>query len=741
MADDDDAGRRVRQRRGAPERASRSVDTSAAHATPLLVCVLAGNPATSAAILACLNSVEASRLRRLHPAVEDVVAGVPWADMGTPVADVVRWRAAFPAACGARMTQLPVGGSLAAAAAAALAGVVSLDLHECTNVTDATLSHLPTSLRALNVSQCTSLTPAASFAHLSGLTSLTCARTRVAEAGVGSLPPSLLELTLDRCVHPPTADFRHLAALRVLSVTWVDLTAAAVASLPPSLQVLDLSNERSWPTDASLAHLPLLRVLRAAGSALGDVALASLPAGVVELDVAHCGALSPAAPFAHLPALHTLVAGSCSLGDASLASLPPSLGLLDISNCHNLTPAAALPHLPALRLLDVSLTDIGDAAVASMPAGLTELRMVSCDHVTADATLDHLRALHTLQCCGTSLAPAGLAACRDRGCAMPTVRVLCGHQGIVSSLALLPDGRLASGDATGEVRLWNVAADTREGEETTAVFRADGEDVYAMAALPDGRRLAISTDRRRSLGGRIEVWTVDQHVPPVRQAAFDTDRMVWALVAQQHGSCVAAGCNDGVLRFVDVNAGTVMAVLLGHTGGVTALAALPGRDGLLASASWDGTVRVWDTVAQVRLATLIGHTEGVTALAVLPDGTLASASTDNTVRLWDVGSRACIRVLPWDASAVALIAALPDGRLAAVKNDLWSAAVWLWDVRPGAAAARIPNVGVAVPGAVLNRRCGRIATLLPLPDGRLATAHAGGRVRLLTLPPAPPLPP
>jgi len=67
----------------------------------LLVRVLAGNPVTGAGILACLNAVDASRLRRLHPAVAGTVARVPWCDMGTPVVDLVRRRAALPAAEGA----------------------------------------------------------------------------------------------------------------------------------------------------------------------------------------------------------------------------------------------------------------------------------------------------------------------------------------------------------------------------------------------------------------------------------------------------------------------------------------------------------------------------------------------------------------------------------------------------------------------------------------------------------------
>ena len=147
--------------------------------------------------------------------------------------------------------------------------------------------------------------------------------------------------------------------------------------------------------------------------------------------------------------------------------------------------------------------------MASLPASLTELRLVGCRGVTAGASLGHLHALRVLHCIGTELAPAALAVCHARGCAVPAARVFRGggRVSFVAALALLGDGRLASGDSDGEVRLWDVAA----GGEATAVVRA-GNAVHRLAALRDGR-LAIGTvprDRRRS--GYIEVW--DEVCPP-----------------------------------------------------------------------------------------------------------------------------------------------------------------------------------------------------------------------------------
>jgi len=78
------------------------------YSVPLLVQVVGGNAVTTEAVLLCLNTRDATILRRAHPVLLRIVAGVPWCDTTTAVHDVRRWRAAPPAAGGARgTTQLP----------------------------------------------------------------------------------------------------------------------------------------------------------------------------------------------------------------------------------------------------------------------------------------------------------------------------------------------------------------------------------------------------------------------------------------------------------------------------------------------------------------------------------------------------------------------------------------------------------------------------------------------------------
>ena len=637
---------------------------------PLLVCVLAGNPVTTAAVFDCLNTADARHLRRLHPTVASVVEAVPWNDVHTPVVDVVRWRTALPAAAGARLAWSAAHDVLTSEpAVAALSGITHLDMRKCACVTDELLLRLPTSLRTLSVDYCSKLTGDASFAHLTALTTLICSRTRVvSERGDG---------------------------------------------LPPSLQQLDVRHAR---VRASLAHLRLLRVLHVDRSELGAATLASLPPCLEELHAARCGVLTRDASFAHLTALRKLDVAHSAIGDGALATMPPSLEHLYARDCKSLTPAAALPPLPVLRLLDVSVTAIGNTLMASLPPSLAELQLACCSNVTAGATLDHVPALRVLHCIDAQLTPCVLAACRASGCAIPAARQLHGHTNIVSSLAALGDGRLASGDSKGEVRLWDVTAESK----ATAVMRARNR-VLGLAALPDGCRLAIATYVWGERESYIEVWNADGGLP-TRHATITICCHVLAMAVLADGR-LAAGCRDGTVRVVDVDAGVVVTTLAGHMCSVSALAVLP--NGALASASFDTMLRVWDVGAGACVGTLAVYASWETHLAVLADGRLAINASDGTVQLWDVSGRACVGVLTGHISGVTALAALPDGRLATGSGD---GTIQVWDTRPTAAAGdnRAEVVGVL---------SYRVCKLLALPNGRLACIMGTTTVYLLEVPP------
>jgi len=644
-------------------------------------------------------------LRRLHPAIAAAVATVPWADTTTTVRDIVRWRAALPAAVGCKAPDNWRHGA----------------------IYDAHIAHLPSTLRVLDVSYCQRLTNDVNFTHLSVLESLDCTGTFVEIVCAARMPPSLRELRMKYCKLRTAADFSHLRALRVLDCSGMGihntLGAATITSLPPSLEVLDIGHMGTWPAGGSLAHLPHLRVLGVAGTCIDAAALATFPPLIHSLDLADCE-LPDTASFERFHGLRTLTASSSNIGDAVLTTLPPSLVSLDLQYAGvkngRLTPAAVFPHLPALRMLNVNHTAIGDAAVASMPPSLEELRMVDCANVTRSANLGHLTALQVLHSSGTDISPAAIASCRACGCAAPADGVVVNASGVggAASVVLLPDGRLVSCTRSGRVALWAAV----HGGARLAGTQIEGRmDSCHLAILPDGHRVAIAVRDSILASNRIVVWDTRGVLQAARGAIDFRDELATSALTALPNGHLAVGCApNGALRIVDVDAGAVRATMTGHSNTVAALAAL--SRGRLASGSHDKTVRVWDVDARVCVATLAGHSGGVLSLVALPDGRLASGSSDGTVRLWDVGRRTCVGVL--QGLTRALLIVLPGSdRLASVSCD---DVLQVWDLDTHDATGGAPRLSVELAGAGAE-------ALVALPDGRLATGGGQG-VRLWRVP-------
>ena len=109
--------------------------------------------------------------------------------------------------------------------------------------------------------------------------------------------------------------------------------------------------------------------------------------------------------------------------------------------------------------------------------------------------------------------------------------------GGVSSLAVLRDGRLASGSDDQTIKLWDPASGA-----CSATLEGHAGEVWALAVLPDGR--------------------------------------------------LASGAGDRTIKLWDPASGACNASLEGHAYGVSALAVLP--DGRLAFRADDHTIRMWD---------------------------------------------------------------------------------------------------------------------------------------------------
>jgi WD40 repeat protein len=225
------------------------------------------------------------------------------------------------------------------------------------------------------------------------------------------------------------------------------------------------------------------------------------------------------------------------------------------------------------------------------------------------------------------------------------------------SLTVLPDGRLVSSELT--IRLWDPA----RGTEIARLERhRDSTSTNTLAVLPDGRLASGGDDfsiRLWDLTRGAENARLEGHAGPVK-----------ALTMLPDGH-LASGGADGTIRLWDPQRAAETARLEGGIW-VEALVTLP--DGRLAFSGRDGTIRLWDPAQGTETARLEGHHGWVRAMAVLPNGRLTSGGDDRTVRLWDIARGVETARLEVDGAVTCLIA-LPDGRL--VAGDVVGRLHWL----------------------------------------------------------------
>ncbi|MCU0497954.1 MAG: protein kinase [Anaerolineae bacterium] len=211
----------------------------------------------------------------------------------------------------------------------------------------------------------------------------------------------------------------------------------------------------------------------------------------------------------------------------------------------------------------------------------------------------------------------------------PTVDLKLGNA-IIFALAFDPTGdRLAIGDATGQITLWQ-----REGDQWTRLGEpliGHQDRILTLAFNRDGTRLA-SGSRDTS----VRLWHVETgqavfdpligHNQAVVSLAFHTDRL-------------ASGGRDNAILLWDLQSGQALQTLNVHTDWVNSLTfSADGR--YLASGSRDQTVILWDmrqeTVTPIGQP-FVGHQTSVNAVVFTPDQRLlVSGGEDGLILAWSI---------------------------------------------------------------------------------------------------------
>lgn len=311
--------------------------------------------------------------------------------------------------------------------------------------------------------------------------------------------------------------------------------------------------------------------------------------------------------------------------------------------------------------------------------------------------------------------------------APPRIEIDQGAPNSVMSVAYSPDGRfLASANANGTVKLWNLATGRRN-----RTLRGHAGAVNAVALSADGRLAAGAGDDKT-----VRLW--ETATGRAAQSLAHPARVL--SVAFGGGSLLAAGCADGSIKVWDAATGRELRALAGHTGEVFGLAFA--RDGrTLASGSAD-SLRIWDAATGSNPRTLRSPNAPFTATALSPDGRLLAAGLrGRVVRLYDVATSRAVQTLAGHAAEIASLAFGSDATLASGGADgsvkIWRAGASPADATQPAGAGEIRSFS-AHTSAAKSLSFGKDAKLLATaaggPTAKLWEAESGRELASLVAP-------
>ncbi len=223
-----------------------------------------------------------------------------------------------------------------------------------------------------------------------------------------------------------------------------------------------------------------------------------------------------------------------------------------------------------------------------------------------------------------------------------------GHSGNVTAVGFQRDGRwMYSASEDGSVRIWDPRA---SGSQRDYDARAG---VNAVALHPNQGEL-VSGDH----SGAVRVWDLAANKCSVELSPEGDTPISAIAIASDASAVVAANFNGGLFVWAPRSSEeyTPLRRLQGHRGYILSARLSPDVR-LLATASSDRTVRLWNVADWSPALTLTGHGRWVWDAVFSADSSyLVTASSDMTAKLWEAGTGEAVRTYSGHHKAVTAVA-------------------------------------------------------------------------------------
>ncbi len=222
--------------------------------------------------------------------------------------------------------------------------------------------------------------------------------------------------------------------------------------------------------------------------------------------------------------------------------------------------------------------------------------------------------------------------------------------------------------------------DLKDGKFIEALF-ANEDSIFSLAYNENAGKCIIG-GTHGSLGFYSGAAEKDEDWKSEEIVSTHNQDEIWACELSNDGSLAVSSGQDCTLRVWDTSMQKELwSDKLEEDTGFTQCAFSQDNSQLLVGAN-DYNARVYESRTGKKLFTLVGHEGGVGAVAVSPDqGKYATGSEDGTARLWDSKDGRCISVLGLHTDVVCCVAFSPDGRYVATGGE--DGKVCLWHANEG----------------------------------------------------------